>query len=133
MMLICDKCSGSIQEGARFCPHCGDPVTEDDKAQVAPAESSEAQIDLSFGKSTSASYEQAVAICKNIPSYSESGEGKALRHSVRLPMSEVELVINIWELIGSWKSAKMLINGQPATKKTLVYPNFAKPPLRSLS
>lgn len=120
-MLDCDKCSGKIQEGAKFCPHCGDPVTEADKQVSAISATAEANVEISFGKSTSASYEQAVNICKNIPTYKESGEGKATRHDVQLAMSEVELVINIWELVGSWKSSKLLINGQPATKKALVY------------
>ena len=29
-MLICNRCSTSIAEGARFCPACGDPVTAGD-------------------------------------------------------------------------------------------------------
>lgn len=37
-MLICNRCGTSIQDGARFCPACGDPVTKGDLArnQIAP-------------------------------------------------------------------------------------------------
>jgi hypothetical protein len=38
-----------------------------------------------------------------------------------LPLSEVELVANIFDLVGSWKSSQMLINGRSATKKDLSY------------
>jgi hypothetical protein len=120
-VLTCDKCGGLINEESKFCPHCGDPVTEADTPVTAVVSSNVAQVELSFGKSTSASYEQAVKIASNIPSYETSGEGKALLHTVVLPMTEVELIINLWELVGSWKSSRMLINGQPVTKKTLVY------------
>lgn len=120
-MLKCDKCSGTIQEGARFCPHCGDPVTEADVAIRDVAATNVAEVEVSFGRSTSASYEQAVSISKNIPTYTEEGDGKATRHSIKVPISEVELVINLWDLVGSWKTSKLLINGQPAGKKDLVY------------
>lgn len=120
-MLVCDKCSGKITDGARFCPHCGDPVTEADLPESAVTRSSAVEVEISFGSSTSASFDHAVTICSNIPSYISSGEGKTARHTIVLPITEVELLINIWELVGSWKSAKMLINGQPATKSKLVY------------
>ena len=120
-MLPCDKCGGSIQDGAKFCSHCGDPVTEADKPISAVAVGKEVQVEVSFGRSTSAGYDQAVKIAKNIPTYVEEGEDKSIRHIIVLPMTEVELVITLWELVGSWKSSRLLINGQPATKKVLVY------------
>lgn len=120
-MLVCDKCEGKIPDEAKFCPHCGDPVTSADKAETAVASSSEAIVEISFGYSASARFEQAVSICKNIPTHETSGEGKNEQHRVKLPISEIELLINLWEQVGSWKSARMLINGQPATKSNLVY------------
>jgi hypothetical protein len=29
--LKCDKCAGTMSDAARFCPHCGDPVTDADR------------------------------------------------------------------------------------------------------
>lgn len=117
----CDKCSGAIHPGAKFCPHCGDPVTEADAAVTGLAASKAANVDISFGRSTSATYEQALKIARNIPTYTEEGEGKLTRHAVTLPITEIELIINLWELTGSWKTSRLLINGQPASKKDLVY------------
>ncbi|MCK4460639.1 MAG: zinc ribbon domain-containing protein [candidate division Zixibacteria bacterium] len=120
-MLVCDKCKGKINEGSKFCPHCGDPVTQSDKPDASLVESQVASVEIKFGFSTSASYERAVDICKIIPTYEQSGEGKGSLHSITVPITEIELILNIYKLVGSWKSSKMLINGQPASKSALVY------------
>jgi len=79
------------------------------------------QVEISFGRSSSANYERAVDISKKIPTYQQEGEGSSITHKVTLPITEVELLINLYELVGSWKSSRMLINGQSATKSALVY------------
>lgn len=120
-MLVCDKCSAGITEGSRFCPQCGDPVTEADKVS-SPAHSSQiASVEISFGESSSSNFTKAVEICKNIPTYEVVGEDKNIQHKVRLPITEVELLITLYDLVGSWKSSQMLINGHTATKKNLTY------------
>lgn len=120
-MLICDKCNASINEGSNFCPQCGNPITEENRVNVPATESQIANVEISFGESSSANFNKAVEICKKIPSYSVSGEGKQSQHKITLPIIEVDLVINLFELVGSWKSSKMLINGRTATKKDLTY------------
>lgn len=120
-MLVCDKCGAGINEGSKFCPQCGDPVTEADQVSVPVTESQIANVEISFGQSSSPSFTKAIEICKNIPSYSTSGEGKQTQHKISLPITEVDLIINLFELVGSWKSSQMLINGHPATKKDLTY------------
>jgi len=120
-MLVCDKCNSGIIEGAKFCPQCGDPVTEADRVEVPTTQENIANVEISFGQSSSVNFNRALGICKNIPSYSVQGEGKEALHRVSLPITEVELIINLYELVGSWKSSKMLINGHLATKKDLTY------------
>lgn len=120
-MLICDKCKGRIPPGAQFCPQCGDSVTEADRPETRIAESTVASVEIAFGKSSSAQYPRAVEICRKVPSYTEVIEGPALSHRIVLPITEVELLINVWELVGNWKSSRMLIDGQPASKSDLVY------------
>lgn len=120
-MLVCDKCGAKILEGAKFCPNCGDAVTEADRQVDEVAVDAVANVEIRFGHSTSANYQPAVEIAQRIPSYQAEGEGKALVHSVELPITEVELLINLYDLVGSWKSSRMLIDGQSATKSALVY------------
>lgn len=120
-MLVCDKCGAGINKGSKFCPQCGDPVTEADRVTVPITESQIANVEISFGESSSPNLVKAVEICKNIPSYSVAGEGKKTSHKLSLPITEVDLIVNLFELVGSWKSSQMLINGHTATKKDLTY------------
>lgn len=120
-MLICDKCGAGIGAGSMFCAQCGDPVTEADQVSKAVFASGIATVQITFGNSTSAGYSKAVAICEKLPSYEVTGEGKQVRHKITLPLTEVELIANIFDLVGSWKSSQMLINGQAASKKNLTY------------
>lgn len=120
-MLICDKCSASISAGSMFCAQCGDPVTEADQTTQPVSALGTSSVQITFGNSTSASYSKAISICEKLPSYEVSGEGKQIQHKIILPLTEVELVANLFDLVGSWKSSQMLINGQLAAKKDLTY------------
>lgn len=120
-MLKCDKCGGAITEGSTFCPHCADPVTTSDKPESALAGSATAIVNISFGYSSSPNYNTAVDLCTKLPSYTASGEDKEIRHSIALAITEIELLIKLYELVGGWKTSSMLINGQAATKSALVY------------
>ena len=120
-MLVCDKCGAGITEGAKFCAQCGDPVTEADKVTVPASNPSVANVQITFGQSSSPNHAKAVAICQNIPSYNTMGEDKKIQHVVALPITEIELLVNLYDLVGSWKSSQMLINGHAASKKDLTY------------
>ena len=120
-MLICDKCKASISIGAKFCGECGDPVTEADQPKSGIAVPGAKYAQIRFGPSTSPGFEKAMLLCSKIPTHVISGEGKSLQHSITLPLSEIDLITNIFDLVGSWKSSRMTIDGVPATKKDLTY------------
>lgn len=122
-MLICDKCGAGITEGTNFCAQCGDPVTEADRSSKPARVHSVAMVQISFGRSSSANYTRAVSICEKLPGYEVEvdNEEKAIRHSILMPITEVELLANVFDLVGSWKASQMLINGRSASKKDLAY------------
>ena len=120
-MYICDKCGARILETSRFCPQCGDPVTEEDIITDASLNTGVSLVKISFGYSSSPNYSIAIDICKKTPFYQQLGEGNKVLHVLTLPITEIELLINLFELVGSWKSSKMLIDGHSSTKKDLVY------------
>lgn len=122
-MFVCDKCRANIAEGYKFCPECGDPVTDADRVQetVITVHGKVPEVSLSFGYSSSSNYARAVSMCDKNPTYKSEGEGKEIRHSLTLPITEAELLGNLYDLVGSWKSSFMLIDGVNSTKKDLVY------------
>lgn len=120
-MLICDKCGVEIPQNSKFCPQCGDPVDEKDIVAPITNQDNISKVFLTFGYSSSVNYEKAISICKKIPTYTVAGENKKVTHSVTLDVSEIALIENLYNLVGSWKSSKMLIGGKSCTKKDLVY------------
>lgn len=120
-MLVCDKCGATIVSGAKFCPQCGDPVTSNGKRSDAFSQSGVASVEIAFGYSSSANYERAVGIAAKLPTYQTEGEGKSAIHKITLPITELELLLNLYDLVGNWKSSRMLINGQPSSKSSLVH------------
>lgn len=119
--LVCNKCNYEIMEGARFCPNCADPVDEADVVSV-PATGRERPVAIvEFGYSSSGQYERAVEYASSFPSYACEGEGKAAKHAVTIGLTDVEVVQNLWEMVGDWKTSAMTIDNKRAGKKDLVY------------
>ena len=117
---VCDKCGTVIPHDSNFCPKCGDPVTEEDFLQLAPAKDN-LKIEITFGFSTSPSYKEAVDFASRFPSYRSEGEGKKSKHYVSFKLEDIEAAITLWEMIANWKSSKMSLGGEPITKKNLIY------------
>lgn len=119
-MPICDKCGANIYEGASFCPGCGDPITESDYATHAVS-TTVPVAELTFAYSSSRSYDGAVELAQRFPTYSVAGEGKDAVHTVSIPVTDMQAILNLFEIISGWKSSRLMIDGQRCSKKDLSY------------
>lgn len=117
-MLVCDKCGEHIPDGANFCPRCADPVTEADVVTGEPIREAGTDIVIQFGRSSSGRFVDAVALAQRLPTYEEL-EGEL--HQVTLGGQDVALAGSLWEMVGNWKTSRMTINGERATKRDLTY------------
>ncbi len=117
-MLICDKCGEHIPVGANFCPRCADPVTEADVKAEPEVTQAQTSILIRFGQSSSGRHSDAVALAQKVPTYCHAEDGS---HEVTLGGEDVALAASLWELVGGWKTSRMTINGERATKKDLTY------------
>ena len=115
-MVTCDKCGVSNAEDARFCSQCGNSLTEESIPEAKPTI---AMVEISFGYSSSQYYSSAVSLCETLPSYRKTGEDKEARHTIILPITEIDSLCKLHDFVGKWKSSTLLINGQPATRGAL--------------
>ncbi|APQ98055.1 hypothetical protein [Clostridium botulinum] len=78
-------------------------------------------VSISFGKSTSKNFPQAVALAKMAPQYIENEiEGKILHQAVYSHNSNEYLqFIKLYELVSKWKSCFVIINGQVIDRKII--------------
>jgi hypothetical protein len=73
---------------------------------------------LSFGRSPSSYYPDAVAIAEGLPGYERSGDGKTTVHGidVDLPLIETELwdrVHKLYQIAGRWNSCQVVLENTP--------------------
>ncbi|HDK7162141.1 TPA: hypothetical protein PTV34_003508 [Clostridium botulinum] len=78
-------------------------------------------VSISFGKSTSKNFPQAVALAKMSPQYIENEiEGKILHQAVYSHNPDEYLqFIKLYELVSKWKSCFVIINGQVIDRKII--------------
>lgn len=78
-------------------------------------------VSLSFGKSRSKNYPQAVALAKMAPKYIENKvEGNVMHQAIYSEQcNEYLAFIKLYELINNWKSSFVVINGQLVDRKII--------------
>lgn len=83
-------------------------------------------ISISFGKSTSSNYAKAVFLAKQSSNYYEEGEGKNIIHQATYTSASADYLafISLYELVGSWKSSFVFINGQLIDRKIIGKLNY---------
>ncbi|QQY80575.1 hypothetical protein EDD65_102238 [Keratinibaculum paraultunense] len=77
---------------------------------------------ISFGKSTSKSYNKAVYLAKNSPKYDEVvDEDGNITHTATYTSSKRDFLdfIVLYDLVSNWKSTFFIINGDLVDKKTV--------------
>lgn len=83
-------------------------------------------ISLSFGKSSSASFPQAIALAKMAPQYLENDvEGKIVYQAIysQSPKDYLNFV-KLYELVSNWKSCFVIINGEVVDRKIIGQLNY---------
>lgn len=83
-------------------------------------------ISISFGRSTSSNYDKAVYLAKQSSNYFEDGEGKNIIHQATFTSSANDYLnfIKLYELVGSWKSSFVFINGEISDRKIIGKLNY---------
>lgn len=83
-------------------------------------------ISISFGKSSSSNYNKAVFLAKQCSNYHEEGEDKNIIHQATYSSAAKDYLnfISLYELVGSWKSSFVFINGEVIDRKIIGKLNY---------
>lgn len=119
-MKKCQNCGTKVLPGSNYCPQCGLKVIEEEPNAIIPLNLRIIPVEISFGYSSSANYETVLELCKKLPTYQEEGEGKKKKHKITLPITEIELLERVLNIVGNWKSSSLLIDGKTSSWGDLV-------------
>ncbi len=75
-------------------------------------------LEISFGRSPSPSFADAVRLASELPGYRKSGSGRDERHGIELavPVDHPERwssIQDLYTLVGSWKRTRLRLGGAP--------------------
>lgn len=127
--MFCTKCGTRISNDSQFCNSCGTKINYS-LAKVENCLSSEIfshwYISISFGKSSSVNFPQAVGLAKMAPKYIENIlDGQILYQAIYSSAPEEYLMfIKLYELVSNWKSCYVVINGKVIDRKVIQGLNY---------
>jgi hypothetical protein len=117
----CRLCGAHLGARATICPGCFSATAEHPVgAQYHQGD----DLVLRFGKSPSRNYPHIVTAIGDLPGYLREGAGDAVRHHFSAVFSNIEIVSEIWAIVGGWKSARLRGAGQFLGPKDLRYGPF---------
>ena len=78
-------------------------------------------ISISFGKSTSENYMKAVALAQSAPQYHEQNDNGVILHQAIYSSKPNDFIqyLMLYELVGSWKSSFVIVNGKLIDRKII--------------
>ena len=79
-----------------------------------------ARVRIYFAYSQSLAYREAMELCRGIPSFTSTGDGNEVVHSIDLPITDIAVLMRLSELVGGWKSFRITIDGGEARRDDLI-------------
>jgi hypothetical protein len=79
-----------------------------------------ARVRIYFAYSQSLGYREAMDLCHGLPSFTSTGEGDEVVHSIDLPITDIAVLMRLSELVGGWKSFRITIDGGEARRDDLI-------------
>lgn len=97
-----------LRAGVLLINHSGRKVRSVTR-MLAPAGS---DVTITFGWSSSTRREEAIALARELPTYSCEGEGKQALHTVVINTADVGHLMPMLDYTGRWKSQRVSVHGQ---------------------
>lgn len=109
----CPNCRREIPNQAKFCPECGAPIAEAEKAAVINVEYEIPKngISIEFAESTASGFAEAVKIANEAPLSSTCVRAKKTWYLASWPVSDISDAARLVECLKGMRNRKVYIDG----------------------
>jgi len=118
----CDACGLTLDGGENFCPRCGQTLAGGLGRRGDP--DAPRWLEIEFQKSHSTSYEAALDLCRENESYRKIERGDRTIHRVGFHAAKCKGFLRLANLVRSWKSFRLFVNGREETWRTFFYGGY---------